>query len=254
MAARSWLSSAGGGSGLCASLLGHHIHRPRSRFSAVTSTERTTIVSSSMPKATAKPSSVRNVAGMVASTANVPARTNPAEVITPPVAASPIRAAPRVAFGRLFPHSSHQEDVVVDAECNEEHEHEQGERGVGPAEPEDVVEEECAHAEGGGEGKHHRGGQDQRRDKRAQQQAEDDEDYDEDERDDDLAVVGRHASSTGPHPSTSPRCPADSGPRRVAHGSAPPSPARPRPARSHGQPPSHPAAPTGHRVASRFLA
>src|SRR5215469_9268326 len=87
--ARSWLSSAGGGSGVRARALGHHIHRPTSRFSAVTSSSRTTMVSSRMPTATAKPSSVENVDGMVARTAKVPASTKPAEVITPPVAASP---------------------------------------------------------------------------------------------------------------------------------------------------------------------
>jgi len=64
-------------------------------LSAVTSTERTTIVSSSTPNATAKPSSVRNVTGRVPSTANVPASTKPAEVITPPVAARPASAPVR---------------------------------------------------------------------------------------------------------------------------------------------------------------
>lgn len=101
---RSWLSYSGAGSGLSASPPGHHIHRPRSRLSAVTSTDRTTIVSSRMPKATAKPSSVRNVDGIVARTANVPASTKPAEVITPPVAASPTiapcRASRRFASSR----------------------------------------------------------------------------------------------------------------------------------------------------------
>jgi hypothetical protein len=47
------------------------------------------IVSSSTPKATAKPSSTMNTTGSVASTANVPASTSPADVITPPVAARP---------------------------------------------------------------------------------------------------------------------------------------------------------------------
>ena len=50
----------------------------------MTSTERTTIVSSNMPKATAKPNSARKTTGSVPSTANVPARTTPAEAITPP--------------------------------------------------------------------------------------------------------------------------------------------------------------------------
>ena len=47
------------------------------------------MVSSSTPNATAKPISARKTSGRVASTANVPASTSPAEVITPPVAASP---------------------------------------------------------------------------------------------------------------------------------------------------------------------
>jgi hypothetical protein len=55
---------------------------PTCRLSAVTSTERTTKVSSSTPNATAKPSSVTNTSGRVASAANVPASTSPAEVIT----------------------------------------------------------------------------------------------------------------------------------------------------------------------------
>ena len=62
----------------------------------MTSTERTTRVSSSTPNATAKPSSARNVTGSVPSTANVPASTTPAEVMTPPVAASPVSAPRRV--------------------------------------------------------------------------------------------------------------------------------------------------------------
>ena len=82
----------------CARALGHHIHRPTSRVSAVTSTERTMIVSRSTPSATAMPSWVTNVKGSVPSTANVAASTSPADVITPPVADSPIRAARRVPW------------------------------------------------------------------------------------------------------------------------------------------------------------
>ena len=55
----------------------------------MTSTDRTTMVSSSTPNATAKPISANATSGRVPSTANVPARTRPAEVITPPVAARP---------------------------------------------------------------------------------------------------------------------------------------------------------------------
>jgi len=103
--AAGWLlGSSSSGLGWRASLLGHHTHRPRSRFSAVTSTERTTMVSSSTPNATAKPSSVRNVTGRVPSTAKVPASTAPAAVITPPVAdrpvSAPVRAPWRLASSR----------------------------------------------------------------------------------------------------------------------------------------------------------
>jgi hypothetical protein len=58
----------------------------------VTSTDRTMIVSIRTPSATAKPISVKVTSGSVASMANVPARIRPAEVITPPVAASPVMA------------------------------------------------------------------------------------------------------------------------------------------------------------------
>ena len=64
----------------------------------MTSTDRTMMVSSSTPSATAKPSSARNTSGSVPSTAKVPASTTPAEVMTPPVAASPISAPRRVPY------------------------------------------------------------------------------------------------------------------------------------------------------------
>jgi hypothetical protein len=67
----------------------------------VTSTERTTKVSSSTPNATAKPISVTNTSGRVPRAAKVPARTTPAEVITPPVAARPISAPRRVPWRLL---------------------------------------------------------------------------------------------------------------------------------------------------------
>src|SRR5207245_1648855 len=50
------------------------------------------MVSSSTPNATAKPSSVKNVTGSVPRTANVPASTAPADVITPPVTDKPVSA------------------------------------------------------------------------------------------------------------------------------------------------------------------
>ena len=62
---------------LWARLLGHQIQRPTSRFRAVTSTERTTKVSNSTPKATAKPISVTNTSGRVPRAAKVPASTTP---------------------------------------------------------------------------------------------------------------------------------------------------------------------------------
>ena len=127
------------------------------------------------------PISVNFVDGIVARTANVPASTNPAEVITPPGGGQPDdRAVPGVPPDRLLADPGHQEDVVVDGQRDQEHE--QRERGIHAAEPEHVVEEESADAEGGGEGEHHRGGQDQERHQRPQQQPEDDEHHDQDER------------------------------------------------------------------------
>ena len=89
----------------------------------------------------------------------------------------------------FFAHPGHQEDVVVDAERDQEHEHEQRERGIGAAEFEHVVEEERADPQGGGEREDHRGGQDQRCHDGAQQQREDEEHHDEDEREQEVAVV-----------------------------------------------------------------
>ena len=98
------------------------------------------MVSSRMPKATARPSSVRNVAGIVARTANVPASTNPAEVITPPVAASPDDGAVAgVAFVGFFADPGHQEDVVVNAERDEEHVHQQRACAVNSATTEEIT-------------------------------------------------------------------------------------------------------------------
>src|SRR3954451_24788864 len=76
--------------------LGHHMRSPRSRLSAVTRIDRTMNASSSTPKATANPISANPMSGSVASTANVPARTRPADVMTPPVAARPVSAPARV--------------------------------------------------------------------------------------------------------------------------------------------------------------
>lgn len=69
-------------------------------MSAVTRTPRTTMVSSSTPSATVKPISVKVTSGSVLSVAKVAASTRPAEVITPPVAASP-RMAPLLGSERV---------------------------------------------------------------------------------------------------------------------------------------------------------
>ena len=64
----------------------------------MTSTDRTTIVSSRTPRATAMPSSARNTNGIEASTMKVAASTIPAEVITPPVELSAISEPLRVPW------------------------------------------------------------------------------------------------------------------------------------------------------------
>ena len=112
-----------GGGGVRSSLLGHQILPPRSRLSAVTSTDRTISVSSRTPSATATPISARNTSGSVPSTRNVAASTRPAEVITPPVAASATSEPSRVPrVCGLLADPGHQEDVVVDAQGDQEHE------------------------------------------------------------------------------------------------------------------------------------
>ena len=126
-----------GGSAARASRLGHQIGRPTSYISAGTRNVRTTSVSSSTPNATANPISARNTSGSTPRTENVAASTTPAEVMTPPVTVSPRRMPRRVPLSqRLLAHAGHQEDVVVDAERDEEHEREQRERRVGAGEAE----------------------------------------------------------------------------------------------------------------------
>ena len=93
--------------------------------SAGTSVVRTTSASKSTPSAIAKPISVSIVIGIDASTRNVPASTTPAEVITPPVTINPRRMPSRgPCSDDFFAHTRHQEDVVVDAERDQEYEHE----------------------------------------------------------------------------------------------------------------------------------
>ena len=77
-------------------------------------------------------------------------------------------AAPSAVLPRFLVHAGHQEDVVVDPERDQEHEHEQREGGVGSREAE-VLEDEGADTEGRGERQNHRGDQDQRRYQRPQQ-------------------------------------------------------------------------------------
>ena len=79
---------------------GHQVRSPSSNVSAGTRIDRTTRVSRSTPSATVIPSCVRATRGSTASTENVPARTIPAEVITPPVTASPLSIASRVVSVR----------------------------------------------------------------------------------------------------------------------------------------------------------
>lgn len=66
--------------------------------SAGTSSERTTRVSSSTPKDTRKASWARNRIGSTDRAAKVAARTMPAELITPPVAASARSVAVRGSY------------------------------------------------------------------------------------------------------------------------------------------------------------
>ncbi len=72
-----------------------------SSTSAGTRIERTMNVSSSTPNATTKPISVRKISGSTPSTENVPASTMPADVMTPPVTASPRIMPSRVPWRRV---------------------------------------------------------------------------------------------------------------------------------------------------------
>ena len=131
---------------------GHQIFWPMSSTSAGTSTDRTRNVSSSTPNATTNPIWVRNTSGSTPSTENVPASTIPADVIT---AAGHREAAdharPRAVALRLLAHARHQEDVVVDAQRDQEHERVQRQRRVRAGEAEDHVVDDDADAERGAE-------------------------------------------------------------------------------------------------------
>src|SRR5436190_1779689 len=74
----------------------------------------------------------------------------------------------------LLADPGHQEDVVVDAQRDQEHEREQRHRHVRARKGEQVPEHQRGQAERGREGQHHRADQHQRRDDRPQQQREDD--------------------------------------------------------------------------------
>ena len=174
---------------------------------AGTRTLRTRKVSRRTPKATTKPISVRKVSGRLPSTEKVPARTMPALVMT---AAGDGEGAQDALFGavldRLLTGTGDQEDVVVDPQGDEEDEGEERQRGVGPREAEDDVEDEVADAEGGEEAEDHRADQDQRRDDRAQQPDQDQEDHDEHDRwnhDRVAPAASRTSTSTALGPPTS---------------------------------------------------
>jgi hypothetical protein len=89
----------------------------------------------------------------------------------------------------LLPYPGHQEDVVVDAQRHQEHEHVQRERGVRAAEVQQVPEHQRTGAHRRGQRRHHGGDQHQRRDHRPQQQRQDDQHHDQHDRDDQHPVV-----------------------------------------------------------------
>ncbi len=177
-------------SGRRASALGHHILPPTSRFRAVTSTDLTTSVSSRTPKATAKPISgerdhwQRGQNGKRSRQHQTSRRDHPSGG-----GETDERPAPSAELPRFLVYAGHQEDVVVDPERDQEHEHEQREGGVGSREPKEVLEDKGADTEGRGERQNHRGDQDQRRYQRPQQQDKDDEHGHEYQRHDDPAVA-----------------------------------------------------------------
>ena len=170
----------------------------------------------------------RNRIGSTPSAANVAASTRPADVITPPVTASPRRMPSGAVPRRLLAHPRHEEDVVVHAERDEEHEPEQRHHGSAPGKPKTNVEHERGDAQRCGEREHDRGDQQERRDDRAQQQHQDHEDHEQHERDDEALVGDRRPRWCRGRP----RCAADEHgprrPRRAARAGRAPSP-RPLP-------------------------
>ena len=177
-------------SGMWVSLLGHQIQRPMSRVSAVTRTERTTRVSSRTPNATAKPISANADQRQAAERRE---RAGQHDAGRGDHAAGRGQAGQRAAAGavllRLLADPGHQEDVVVDAERDQEDEHVERERRVLAAEVEHVPEDQGADPERGPERQHHGRHQHQRGHDRAQQQAQDDQHDEQHQRDDQPVVV-----------------------------------------------------------------
>ena len=89
----------------------------------------------------------------------------------------------------LLAHPGHQEDVVVDAERDQEDEGEQRQGRIARPEPEEASKTMNADAERGGERQHHRPDQHQRRDDGAQQHHQDQEDDGERDRRDQPGVA-----------------------------------------------------------------
>ena len=201
-----------GSSSTCRSRDGHQIRGRRCRRSArarASSARRT--CRAARRRRSMKPISVRKTSGSTASAENVPASTMPADVITAPVTARPRSMPSRVPWRvRLLPHARHQEDVVVDAQRDEEDEREQRQRRVDAREAEDVSKKNDADAE------RRREGQDDRRRSAAagassarSSSARISEHDDERDRDDHLVVArggrraGRRTPRVGPPTSTS---------------------------------------------------
>src|SRR5439155_16954062 len=90
----------------------------------------------------------------------------------------------------LLAYAGHQEDVVVHAERDQEHEGVQREGGVHAGVAEQVLEDQCGHADGGEEGQHDGGQQQQRGHEGAQQYGDDQEHHAEQQRDDEPVAAG----------------------------------------------------------------
>ena len=178
--------AAGRASGWRASRPGHHIHRPRSRFSAVTRTERTTMVSSSTPNATAKPSSASNDQRQRAEHGEGAGQHQAGRGDHAAGGGQPDqRAAPGAVPLGLLAHPGHQEDVVVDARARPgTRTRTAGTTVSAPAKPKTCSNTSALTPSAARERQHHGRDQHQRRDDRAQQQHQDQQHDDQHERDD----------------------------------------------------------------------